>query len=110
MIVGVVKETFPEEHRTALVPAIVSSLTKAGLEAIMESGAGQAAGFPDAEYEEKGVRLVSDRAEVFRTADIVLQVRSFGSNPAAGRADLDLLRPGQVLIGQCDPLVNRQRK
>jgi len=70
----------------------------------VERGAGAAAGFPDSEYEKHGARLVNSPGEVFRAADVILQVRTLGANPDAGRADLAFLRPGQVVIGFCEPL------
>ena len=103
MIVGVPRETFPGENRVALVPASVPSLTKAGLDVIIQEGAGVEAGFPDALYVSKGARIVPTRAEAF-AADVVLQVRAAGANAEAGRADLKCLRQGQVVIGLCDPL------
>jgi NAD(P) transhydrogenase subunit alpha len=103
MIVGVAKETFHHgERRVALVPAVVPSLTKAGLQIVVESGAGSAAGFTDAAYREKGARI-GTRGDVFG-ADVVLQVRCLGANPEAGQADLPLLRAGQALIGFAEPL------
>ena len=104
MIVGVPRETFPGERRVALVPAVVPSLIKAGLEVVVEAGAGAAAGFLDPEYVAKGARIFAGRAEVFHAADIVVQVLCYGSNDETGRADLPLLRPGQVLIGFLRPL------
>ena len=103
MIVAVPRETHPGERRVALVPASVAPLVKAGMEVIVEAGAGQAAGHPDQQYVDKGAKIVPSRPEAF-AADIVLQVRAAGANPQAGRADLDLYRRGQVVIGQCDPL------
>jgi NAD(P) transhydrogenase subunit alpha len=103
MIVGTVKETSPGESRVALVPSILSPVTKAGWEVIMESGAGAEAGYPDADYEAKGVTLVS-RREVFEKADVVLQVRGLGANPDEGKADLDSFRKGQILISLFEPL------
>ncbi len=108
MKVAVVRETCPGERRVALVPDIVPSLTKAGWQVAVESGAGMAAGFPDAAYQAKGAEIVGDRAAVFSQADVVLQVRTLGTNPEAGRTDLDLLRKGLVLVGMCDPLGNPQ--
>jgi NAD/NADP transhydrogenase alpha subunit len=102
MIVGIPKETFPGERRVALVPSVVPSLTKAGLQVVVEAGAGLAAGFTDAQYQEKGGRI-GTRGDVFG-ADIVLQVRCLGANPEAGRADLPLLRAGQALVGFAEPL------
>jgi NAD(P) transhydrogenase subunit alpha len=104
MIVGVVKETFPGERRVALVPGVLPSITKAGAEVIVEAGAGLEAGFPDQEYEEKGAKIVSDRAEVFRSADIVCTIRAYGANPEKGAGDLELYRKDQVIIGLSEPL------
>src|SRR5438874_990262 len=103
MIVGVPRETFPEERRVALVPGTVPNLTKAGLEVVVEAGAGGSAGYPDAEYLAKGAKIVASRAEVFRTADIVVQVLSYGSNDKTGKADVPLYRVGQVRIGFLRP-------
>ena len=104
MIVGVPKETFPDERRVALVPGSLTPLTKAGVEILVEAGAGLAAGSPDPAYAEKGARIVPTRAEVFARADVVLQVRAAGAAGETGTADLDLLRRGQVVIGHADPL------
>jgi H+-translocating NAD(P) transhydrogenase subunit alpha len=103
VIVGVPKESYPGERRVALVPVVIPNLTKAGLEVIVESGAGEQAGYPDAAYVEKGAKIVADRAAVFSTADIIVQVLSYGSNDVTGKADLPLLRRGQVLIGFLRP-------
>ncbi len=104
MIVGVARETFPDELRVAITPHVVPALGKASLELVVESGAGAAAGFPDSAYEAKGAQVVATRDEVLRRAEVLLQVRGYGVNQQAGRADLERLRPGQVLIGFFDPL------
>jgi len=103
MIVAVPRESHPGERRVALTPASVASLAKAGMEVLVESGAGQAAGYPDEQYTAKGAKIVASRAEAF-AADILLQVRAAGANPEAGQADLAAYRQGQVVIGLCDPL------
>lgn len=100
--VGVPRETFPGETRVAMIPLLVPVLAKVGLEVVMESGAGEAAGHLDEAYAARGARIAS-REEVF-AADVLLQVRTLGANPEAGRADLDALRSGQVLIGLGEPL------
>jgi NAD(P) transhydrogenase subunit alpha len=99
MVVGIPKESFPGERRVALVPAVVSLLTKAGAEVVIEAGAGQAAGYPDASYAEAGARVERERAAVFGAADAVLQVLCHGANDRTGREDLPLLRRDHVLIG-----------
>ncbi len=104
MRIAVAKESFPGERRVGLVPVSVPPLVKAGVDILIESGAGEAAGFLDAQFAEKGAKLVS-RAEAL-AADCLLQIRSLGANPEAGRADLAALHPGQVVIGMCEPLWN----
>ena len=104
MIVGVPKETFPGERRVALSASAIPSLVKAGMEVLIEAGAGFSAGYPDAEYAAKGAKIVAKRADVFSGADVVLQVLCYGSNDRTGKADLPLLRAGQVLIGFLRPL------
>jgi len=104
MIVGVPCETFPGERRVALVPAVVPNLNKAGLQVMVEAGAGFEAGYPDSEYESKGAKVVAGRSELFRQADILVQVLCYGSNDRTGEADLPLMRRGQFLIGFLRPL------
>ena len=70
----------------------------------MEAGAGAAAGYPDPEYTARGAKVLAGRAEVFATADIVLQVLCYGSNDKTGKDDLPLLRRDQILIGFLRPL------
>jgi NAD(P) transhydrogenase subunit alpha len=104
MIVGVPRESFPGERRVALVPAAIPNLTKAGLEVLVEAGAGMAAGYPDADYAAKGARIIAERAEVFRAADIVVQILCYGSNDKTGKADVPFFKRDQVLIGFLRPL------
>jgi len=104
MIVGVPVESYPHERRVALVPAFVPTLAKAGLEVLVEQGAGENAGFPDAAYEEQGARLAPDRTQLFSSADFLVQVHGLGANPVIGHTDLELLRSGQVLVGLLNPL------
>jgi H+-translocating NAD(P) transhydrogenase subunit alpha len=104
MIIGIPRETFAGEHRVALVPDTVSVLAALNVEIVVEPGAGESAGFADANYAKQGAHIAADRDEVFSRADVVLQVRTFGANPQAGRADLARTRSGQVFIGASDPL------
>ena len=108
LIVGVPRETVPGEHRVSLIPASISPLLKAGLQVVVETGAGVAAGFPDAAYIAQGANILDSRAAVFEAADIIVQVRAAGANPDAGRADLPLFRHEQVLVGSLEPLVAPQ--
>jgi NAD(P) transhydrogenase subunit alpha len=99
MIVGVPKEAFPQERRVALVPIVVRSLIKANFEVLVESGAGLSAGYRDSDYAEKGARLAGSRVEVFQSADVIVQVLSYGSNDVTGKDDLALYRRDQTVIG-----------
>ena len=103
MIIGVPKEIYPGERRVALVPAVLPTLTKAGFEVQLQSGAGLEAGYPDSAYSDKGAKIVGDRAAIFSSADIVAQVLCYGANDKTGDQDLSLLRRGQILIGFLRP-------
>jgi H+-translocating NAD(P) transhydrogenase subunit alpha len=106
VIVGVPRESFPGELRVALTPTVVPNLAKAGIEVVLEAGAGVGAGYPDADYIAKGAKIVPLRADVFRTADIIIQVLSYGSNDKSGKGDLAMFRRDQALIGFLRPLGN----
>ena len=93
MIVGVPVEIYPEERRVALVPSVAADLAKAGLEVIVQEGAGEKAGFPDAAYQKVKARLLPDRTQLFSSADIILQVNPMDTHPGDGD-DLELLRQG----------------
>ncbi|MGH9862145.1 MAG: Re/Si-specific NAD(P)(+) transhydrogenase subunit alpha [Candidatus Acidiferrales bacterium] len=97
MVVGVPKETAPTEQRVGLVPELVPKLTKAGLEVVVQSGAGLSAGFLDAAYVEKGARL---EAEVFDKADIILKVQP----PTI--EEITRMKEGSILIGFLQPYTN----
>lgn len=104
MIVGVPKETFPKESRVALIPADLPKLAKSGFEILIESGAGNGAGFPDSSYQKEGASIASSREEVFEKAGVILQIQAAGANPSAGYSDIELMRPGQSVIAFLDPL------
>lgn len=108
MIVGVPCEIYPGERRVALVPSAVPVLAKAGMEVLVEAGAGGSAGYPDAEYTAKGAKIAADRAEVFRAADVIVQVLCYGANDRTGKEDVPLLRREQALIGFLRPLGSQE--
>ena len=98
MKVSVVKETAPGERRVALVPEAVVKLRAAGLDVLVQSGAGDGAWFTDDAYAEAGASIVS-RADAL-AADAVLMV----GRPDA--ATVAALRPGQAVIGLLAPLTD----
>ena len=108
MIIGVPKESYPGERRVALVPAILPTLTKAGFEVRVQAGAGIEAGYPDAQYSDKGAKIVADRAAVFSAADVVVQVLCYGSNDVTGKEDMPLFRRDQILAGFLRPFGTKE--
>ena len=101
MKAGVLKETWPGEARVATVPAALAVLERAGVEVLIETGAGLAAGFRDSDYEEKGAS-VSTRDEILSSCPLILTVRSL-----AGGRDADAIaRLGShhVVVGFLEPL------
>ena len=103
MKVAVVKERCANERRVALVPGALAPLQKAGCQILVESGAGLAAGYPDEAYVEKKAEIVD--AATAMQADVVLGVRWAGASPADLSGEF---RPGQVIVGTCDPLGDPQ--
>ncbi|MGP4112810.1 NAD(P) transhydrogenase subunit alpha [Streptomyces sp. 4N509B] len=98
-IAGVIRERAPAEHRVALVPEAVARLRPAGVEVLVEAGAGEAAWCPDEAYEEAGAAVVP-RAELYRRADVLLCVGPPDESALAH------LREGQTLIGMLEPRAN----
>ncbi len=104
MIAAVLKETLPGERRVSLVPGTLPALVKAGVDVLVESGAGAAAGFPDALYAAKGARIVPDRAGALKEAQVLLQIRPLGPGGDASR--ISGVRAGHVLVGMLDALAS----
>ncbi len=108
MIIGIPSEIKTGEKRVAMSPANVQSLTDKSVKVLIQANAGSAAGYPDAEYTAAGATITADRAEIFASADIILQVQSIGSNNENSDDDLALIRKGQLIIGMMDPLASPQ--
>jgi len=108
VIIGIPSEIKTGEKRVAMSPANVQSLTDKSVKVLIQANAGSAAGYPDAEYTAAGATITADRAEIFASADIILQVQSFGSNNENVDDDLALIRKGQLIIGMMDPLASPQ--
>ena len=96
MHIGVPKETWPGELRTALVPQNAKKLINLGFSITIESGSGAAAGFTDAQYSEAGVAITSDAGEI-AGADIVMRVRKPSAAEAQG------IKSGALSISFLDP-------
>ena len=99
MKVGVAKEIAPGERRVALVPEALGKLKAAGLEILVEQGAGAGSSIPDSAYETAGATIVSTDA-LYAQADVVLRV----AKPS--EAEVARLRSGQTVIGFLAPLID----
>jgi NAD(P) transhydrogenase subunit alpha len=99
MKVGVAKETASGERRVALVPEVLGKLTAAGLEILVERGAGAGSSIPDAAYTAAGATIVSTD-ELSRDADAVLRV----AKPS--EQEVRHLHRGQALLGLLSPLID----
>jgi NAD(P) transhydrogenase subunit alpha len=99
MKVGVAKETAPGERRVALVPEALGKLTAAGLEILVETGAGSGALIPDQAYVDAGATIVST-VELYAQADLILRV----AKPSD--SEVKVMRSGQAVIGFLSPLID----
>jgi NAD(P) transhydrogenase subunit alpha len=99
MKVGVARETAADERRVALVPEALGKLTAAGLEILVEAGAGGGAAIPDQAYVDAGATIVTT-ANLYTSADVILRVRK----PVGD--EVSSLRRDQVVIGLLAPLLD----
>ncbi|HNC68886.1 MAG TPA: Re/Si-specific NAD(P)(+) transhydrogenase subunit alpha [Pseudomonadales bacterium] len=97
MLIGVAREQLDGENRTALMPASVQKLVRAGAEVLIEAGSGLGAGYADAEYEAAGARISADRREVLSRADLVLRLHKPSIDEVA------ILKRGAIHVSYLDP-------
>jgi NAD(P) transhydrogenase subunit alpha len=102
MLIGVPREVASGERRVALVPEVVSQLTRAGHRVVVERGAGMRAGFTDEAYRAAGCDLADSAEEIYSTAQMILKVQRPGRDEA-GEAELDRIKEGSILIGLLQP-------
>jgi H+-translocating NAD(P) transhydrogenase subunit alpha len=101
MKVGVAKERAPGERRVALVPEALGKLTAAGLDVLVEQGAGAGAAIPDSAYADAGATVVST-VELYGQSDIVLRVQK------PTQSEIRVMRKGQAVLGLLQPLIDPQ--
>ncbi|MDV2504605.1 MAG: Re/Si-specific NAD(P)(+) transhydrogenase subunit alpha [bacterium] len=104
---GIPKEIAGGETRVAVVPKMVAQLKKGGGDVLVQSGAGQAASYSDAEYEEAGATIVGDAPSLYAEADIVLKVQPPRMNEDVGKHEVEMMKPGSTFIGFLAPVSNR---
>src|SRR5471032_655594 len=99
-VIGVPKETWPDEKRVATVPEVVEKLIKLGFKVAVESGAGDAANFSDDVYRAAGAEIIEGAAKLWAASDIVFKVRG----PTA--EEIGLMREGGTLVSFIWPAQN----
>ena len=95
--IGILKETYTDERRVALVPSIVDKYAKLGAELVLERHAGDAAFRADGDYEAKGVAMADSPARIFAECDVILKVQP----PSI--AEIEQMRPKTVVLGYMNP-------
>src|ERR1700675_139552 len=99
MKIGVAKETAPGERRVALVPEVLGKLSAAGLDVLVEQGAGDGAAIPDQAFVDAGATIVSS-VELYGQSDAILRVQK------PSESEVKLLRQGQAVVGFLQPLID----
>jgi NAD(P) transhydrogenase subunit alpha len=94
----VLKESFADEIRVALVPESVKKLVAAGNKVLVETGAGESAGATDTDYEQAGAEISSAQEELLQKADVLLAI----NRPAD--ASLSKLKKGTIVVALLRPL------
>ena len=100
MLIGCPKETAADEKRVALTPDSARQIQKLGYSCVIETGAGNSAGFTDAAYAQAGVTIAKTTADLWTSADIIIKVLP----PTA--AETKRLTKGQTLISFFYPAQN----
>jgi len=104
LIIGIPKEILPGENRIAIVPDLVSKYIKAGFTVHVERDAGINAGYTNEKFSAAGAKIIDNASELFQSADIVLKVQRPIENEKLQKHELDLMKPGSLLITFLYPL------
>ena len=100
MKIGVPKETAPREARVALAPLSVAAFSRAGVDVLLQSGAGDASFLSDDDYREAGADIAQDAARVYAEGDVIVKVA------APSETETAALQSGQILIALLQPLTS----
>lgn len=92
MIIGIPRETKPDEYRVSMLPVGVELLVADGHQVLVEMGAGVGSGYEDSQYTTIGAKLVEDHAEIFGCAEMIVKVKE----PVG--EELTMLRRGQIVF------------
>ena len=110
MIIGVPNEIMHGERRVAATPETVAKFVKDGAHVLVENGAGVGAFFADDAYAAAGAEMVTDVADLYKRADVILKVKEPLFNEEKGCSEIDMMHAGQYIITFIHPAspVNHQ--
>lgn len=103
MRIGIPREIMQGERRVAATPETASRLILAGVEVLVEQGAGEGSYFHDEQYSAVGAKIIADAAELYQRAECILKVKEPQFNHEKGLHEVDMMHEGQTLIAFIHP-------
>ena len=103
MRIGVPAEVFSGENRVALVPDVIPSLLQAGIEVLIQKGAGENAHVSDGEFTTSGAIIINTVEDLWERSNMILKVQPLSHKDPS---ETDLIQPGSALIGLLQPSAN----
>ncbi len=104
MILGIPNEILQGENRVAVVPDVAAKLIKAGFSVRVEKGAGLKAGFIDEKYKDAGASIIESAESLYNSSEIILKVQRPIHNQRLNKDEVELIKPGTLLITFLYPL------
>lgn len=98
MVIGIPKEIMEGERRVSATPETVSRMVGDSLRVLVEKAAGEGSYYSDGDYAQAGAAILEDPAAVYEKADVILKVKEPLFNAKKNRHEVDMMRPGQLLI------------
>ena len=100
MKIGIPKETVSGETRIAVIPSMISTLTKMEHEVLVEKDAGAGASFSDQQFTDAGAKIAGSSKDLYQSSDIILKVQPPDEKEAG------LFKEGSTLVSFLAPLDN----
>ena len=108
MKIGIPKEIMEGETRVAVIPAMLTILSKGDNQVLVESHAGEGASFSDSEYEAAGAKIMKNATDLYGQADLVIKLRAPQKNDAVGKHEVAMINEGSCLISSLPPRTHPQ--
>ena len=98
MIIGIPKEIMHGERRVSATPETVGKMVRDGAAVLVEKSAGEGSFYHDNQYAANGAQIISDCAELYKSADVILKVKEPQFNTEKNCPEIDMMHKGQYLI------------